>query len=138
MEPLATLTSGAIAQLAFNEFIKSGAGEAAKQSLDGALEIAKHLRSRIAMKFKGNSQAEAALNEVEKYGNSASLEEVVRHLDIEMKKDKAFATELQQVAQQIMNYQSQNVTSLKQQNINHGRYQNIINQPQGDIRIGGS
>jgi len=138
MEPLATLTAGAIAQLAFSEFVKSGAGEVAKKSLGGAIEIANHLRSKIAMKFKGNSQAEAALEEVERYRKLDSLEEVIKYLDIEMKKDKAFATELQQVAQQIVNYQSQNATLLRQQNINHGRDQNIINQPQGDIRIGGS
>jgi cytochrome c551/c552 len=138
MEPLATLTAGAIAQLAFSEFVKSGAGEVAKKSLGGAIEIAKHLRSKIATRFKGNSQAEAALVEVRRHGNLASLEEVIKYLDVEMKKDKAFATGLQQVAQQIISYQSQNASLLRQQNINHGRDQNIINQPQGDIRIGGS
>ncbi len=140
MEPLATLTAGTIAQLAFSEFVKSGAGEVAKKSLGGAIDLAKHLRSKIAAKFKGNSQAEVALSEVEEDGNSADLERVIKYLDVEMKKDDAFATELQQVAQQIINYKNQNQDTklLKQQNINHGRDQNIINQPQGDIRIGGS
>lgn len=138
MEPLATLTASAIAQLAFSEFVKSGAGEVAKKSFEGATEIAKQLRSKIATKFKGNSQAEAALVEVERGGDLTSLEEVINYLNIEMKKDKTFATELQQVAKKISSYQSQNATLLRQQNINYGRDQNIINQPQGDIRIGGS
>jgi hypothetical protein len=138
MEPLTTLTTGAIAQLAFNEFVKSGAGEAAKKSLGVAIEATKHLRSKIIARFRGNSQAKAAISEVEKRRDLDSLEKVVRYLDVEIKKDKVFAAELQQAAQKIMNLQNQSSTLLKQQNINRGRDQNIINQPQGDIKIGGS
>jgi hypothetical protein len=60
------------------------------------------------------------------------------YLDDAMVEDKAFATEIRQLAQQIINIQNQNTTTLNQQNINYGRNQNIFNQTQGDIRIGDS
>jgi hypothetical protein len=43
----ATFTATAIAKLAFDEFIKSGAGELAKKSIGGAIDQVKHLRDRI-------------------------------------------------------------------------------------------
>lgn len=61
MEPLATLAAGAIAKLAFDEFVKSGAGEAAKRSVSGAVDLVKNLQGKIKAKFAGNERA-AALN----------------------------------------------------------------------------
>ncbi len=138
MEPLATLAAGAIAKLAFDEFVKSSAGEAAKRSVSGAIELVKNLRGKIKAKFAGNDRAAAALAEVEQQGSEAALQKVSKYLDLEMDEDKTFATEIRQMAQQIINIQNQNTTTLNQQNLNYGRDQNIINQPQGDIKIGGS
>lgn len=133
----AGITANAIAKLAFDEFVKSGAGEAAKATFSGAIELVKGLRDKIRAKFQGNERALGAIAEVEQ-GNEAALKKVERYLDVEMLEDEAFASEIRQVAQQIVNIQNQNTTTLNQQNINYGRDQNIINQPQGDIRIGGS
>jgi cytochrome c551/c552 len=138
MEPLATLAAGTVAKLAFDEFVKAGAGEAAKRSVGGAIELVKNLRDKIKAKFAGNDRAEAALAEVEQQGSEAALQKVSKYLDLEMDEDETFATEIRQIAQQIINIQNQNTTTLNQQNLNYGRDQNIINQPQGDIRIGGS
>lgn len=69
MEPLATLAAGAIAKLAFDEFVKSSAGEAAKRSVGGAVELVKNLQGKIKAKFAGNERAEAALAEVEQQGS---------------------------------------------------------------------
>ncbi|MGG6295142.1 hypothetical protein ACQ4M4_12180 [Leptolyngbya sp. AN02str] len=132
----ATLTAGVIAKLAFNEFMKAGAGEAAKATVAGAVELVKGLRNKIREKFKGNDRATAAIVEVEQ-GNDAALEKVVKYLDLEMDEDPEFRGKLQQAAQKIINIQDQS-TTFNQQNLNYGRDQNIFNQPQGDIRIGGS
>lgn len=50
MEPL-MVAAGAIAKLAFDEFVKAGAGEAAKKSLGGAIELVKDLRGKIRAKL---------------------------------------------------------------------------------------
>jgi len=136
MDPLTTT----IAQLAFNEFIKSGAGELAKKALGGTLDLANQLRIKIEAKFKGNSKAEADLAELKNQGSMVSLEKVIENLEVEMGKDKVFATELQQLSQQINNYQNRNTETFKQQNNNYGRDLNVnnVNQPQGNIKIGGS
>ncbi len=148
MDPLSTITASAIANLAFSEFIKSGAGEFAKKSIGGVINLVTNLRNQIRKRFEGNNRAQAALIDVEKRGNKASFEKVVRYLDLEMLEDDQFAISIRRTAQQIINYQ--NTTQMSQQKINIGRDQvnigrdyigrdqNIVNQPQGDIRIGGS
>jgi len=136
MEPLATLTTAAIAQLAFNEFIKSGSGELAKKSLGGAIGLVKDLRERIRTKFQGNGRAETALAEVEQEGNQAALEKVTKYLDVEMMEDEAFATQVRQIAQQIINIQNQNVSTREYNN--YGRDQFNIENMQGNQKLGGS
>lgn len=138
MAPLSTITAGVIAHLAFDEFIKSGAGELAKKSIGGLINLVGNLRSKIKRRLEGNNRAKAALIDIEKRGNKLSFEKIVKYLDLEMLEDNEFAIEIRQTAQQIINYQKQNMSNLNQKNINYGRDQNIINQPQGNIRIGGS
>lgn len=134
---LTVLAASTIAELAFSEIIKAGAGEVAKKSVGRVIDLSNRLRTKIHTKFKNNAQAETAFIEVEQK-NLASLEKVIEHLDAEMQKDSAFASEIRQIAQHIVNYQNETHTALKQQNNNYGRDQNIINQPQGNIKIGGS
>jgi hypothetical protein len=134
----ATIAAGAIAKIAFDEFVKAGAGEVAKKTVGGAVELVKTLRDRIKAKFEGNERATAALAEVERDGSEAALEKVGKYLDLEMDEEQGFAEEVQQMAHQIINIQNQSTTQIGQQNTNYGRDQNIINQPQGDIRIGGT
>jgi hypothetical protein len=136
MEPLSVLTASAIAQLAFDEFIKAGSGELAKKTFSGAASLTKNLRGHIFEKFNGNPRAQTALKEVTNDGSSESLEKVIRYLDIEMLEDKTFTATIQEIARQITVHQ--NTTFLAQTNNNFGRDQNIINQAQGEIRIGGS
>jgi hypothetical protein len=134
----ATIAAGAIAKIAFDEFVKAGAGEVAKKTVGGGVELVKALRDRIKAKFQGNERATAALAEVERDGSEAALEKVGKYLDLEMDEEQGFADEVRQMAHQIINIQNQSTTQIRQQNTNYGRDQNIINQPQGDIRIGGS
>lgn len=139
MEPVTTATAIAAAklvELAFNEFIKSGAGEIAKKTVGGAIDLVKNLRDKIKAKFQGNERAEKALAEVEKEGNSAALDKVTKYLDLELDEDEAFATEVRQIAQQIINIQKQNNSSREYNN--YGRDQINIETIQGNPKIGGS
>lgn len=106
MEPVTVLTAGAIAKLAFEEFAKAGGGELAKKSLGGAIDLVKALRDKIQAKFKGNDRAETAIAEAERQGTPAALEKVTKYLELEMMEDEAFATEIKQMAQQIINVQN--------------------------------
>jgi len=106
MEPVTVLTAGAIAKIAFEEFAKAGGGELAKKSLGGAIDLVKALRDKIQAKFKGNDRAETAIAEAEQQPTPAALEKVTKYLDLEMLEDEAFATEIKQIAQQIINVQN--------------------------------
>lgn len=127
-----------IVSMALKEFIKSGAGEIAKKSLTGTVQLSRKLHEKIANRFKGRPEAENALTKAERSGEISSFKEVIKYLDVEMKQDQAFAEGLQQLAQKIIDYQTKSRVLLNQSNMNFGRDQNIVNQPQGDIRIGGS
>jgi len=139
MEPVTTATAIAAAklvELAFNEFVKSGVGEIAKKTVGGAIDLVKNLRDKIKAKFQGNKRAEQALAEVEQEGNSAALDKVTKYLDLELDEDEAFATEVRQIAQQIINIQNQNNSSREYNN--YGRDQINIETIQGNPKIGGS
>lgn len=139
MEPVTTATAIAaakLAELAFNEFVKSGAGEIAKKTVGGAIDLVKNLRDKIKAKFQGNERAEKAIAEVEKDGNSAALDKVTKYLDIELDEDEVFATEVRQIARQIINIQNQNNSSREYKN--YGRDQINIETIQGNPKIGGS
>ncbi|MBW4641079.1 MAG: hypothetical protein KME05_23255 [Gloeocapsa sp. UFS-A4-WI-NPMV-4B04] len=135
MEPAITLAASTIAGLAFNEFIKSGSGELAKKSLGGAINLVKNLRAQIRAKFQGNGRAETALTEVEQQGNQAALEKVTKYLDVEMMEDEAFATQVRQIAQQIINIQNQNISTREYNN--YGRDQFNVENMQGNQKLGG-
>ena len=136
MEPVTAIAAAKLTELAFNEFIKSGAGEIAKKTVGSAINLVKNLRDKIKAKFQGNERAEKALVEVEQQGNSASLEKVTKYLDLELDEDEAFATEVRQIAQQIINIENQNNSSREYNN--HGRDQINIENIQGNPKIGGS
>lgn len=135
MEPITAIAAAKIVEVAFQEFAKSGAGELAKKSVGGAINLIKNLRDKIKAKFQGNERVEKALAEVEQ-GNSEALGKVVKYLDIELDEDEVFAKEVRQIAQQIINIQNQNSSSREYNN--YGRDQINIENIQGNPRIGGS
>jgi phosphoribosylformylglycinamidine (FGAM) synthase PurS component len=134
----ATIAAGAIAKIAFDEFVKSGAGEVAKQTVGGAVELVKALRDRIKAKLEGNERATAALTEVERDGSEAALEKVGKYLDLEMDEEQGFAEEVRQMAHQIINIQNQSNTHIERQYINQGRDQINIERVDKIERLGGS
>jgi cytochrome c551/c552 len=132
----ATLAAGAIAKIAFDEFAKAGAGELAKKTVGGVIELAKTLRDKISAKFKGNAKAEAALVQAEREGTPESIEKVGKYLDLEMDDDQEFSTNIRQIAQQIINIQNQNISTREYNS--YGRDQINIENIQGNPKIGGS
>jgi hypothetical protein len=95
-----TLTASAIATLAFQEFIKSGAGELAKKFTTEAIARMGDLRKLLWARLRGKHVvAEEALQKAEA-GNKASIDTVGTLLGVEML-DPIFAAEVQAIAQEI-------------------------------------
>lgn len=138
-DPVTTLAAGAILNLAFQEFAKSGAGEVAKQTVSGAIALTKGLRDKITARFKGNAKAEAAIATLETKNDPVALNKLEVYLDDAMADDALFATELRQVAQQIINIQNQNTEGDRTYNQNAGRdIFNIEKMEGGSNKFGGS
>jgi hypothetical protein len=135
-DPVTTIAVGSILNLAFQEFVKSGAGEVAKKAVGGTIDLAKQLRDKIVAKFQGNVKAEAAIAAVETGGDSAALKKLEVYLEDVMSDDAVFATELRQVAQQIINIQNQ--TTSNREYKNYGGDQNNFETVNGNVIIGGS
>jgi hypothetical protein len=72
---------------------------------------------------------------VEQQGTPAALEKVSKYLDLELEEDGTFATEVRQLAQQIINIQNQSISN-RQYN-NYGRDQINIENIHGNPKIGG-
>lgn len=102
-------TGAAIAKIAFafDEFVKSGAGEVAKKAVGGAIE---QLRSTIRKRFAGNKKAEEAIVKIEEERSPEALNKLSVYLDDEMD-DPQFNQTLQQLAQQVINIGKQEQNS---------------------------
>ena len=99
-DPITILTASAIANLAFQEFIKSGAGELAKKFTAEAIAKMDKLRQMIVEKLRGkDKKLDVALIEAEK-GDTIAITTVGEHLEDAMQ-DAPFAEELRTLAQQI-------------------------------------
>jgi phosphoribosylformylglycinamidine (FGAM) synthase PurS component len=136
MDPITTLAAGAIAKIALDEFAKAGAGEIAKKTAGGAIDLVKTLRDKISARFKGNAKAEAALVEAQQQGTSEAIAKVGKYLDLELDDDSEFANEVRKIAQQIINIQNQTISTRNY--TNQGRDQINIETMQGNQKIGGS
>jgi phosphoribosylformylglycinamidine (FGAM) synthase PurS component len=134
----AKIAASTIAKLAFDEFVKAGAGETAKKTVGGAVELVKTLRDKIMAKFQGNERAIKAIAELEQQGSEAALEKVGKYLDLEMDEEQTFANEVRQMAHQIINIQNQTTHQIERQYINHGRDQINIERVDKVERLGGS
>jgi hypothetical protein len=99
-DPITIFTANAIANLAFQEFIKSGAGEVAKKFSAGAIAKINELRKMIVHKLQGKDEKlNMALTEAEK-GDLKAITTVGEHLESAMQ-DETFAQAVQSLAQQI-------------------------------------
>lgn len=131
------VTASTIAYLAFTEFVKASAGKLSKQSLDNASKSIQKLRTIIQDRLRKKKDISPDILELKKVGSHTSLEKIIELLDIEISEDEKFSSEVKEIANTILDKLG-NPTKFSQQNLNFGRNQNIINQPTGDIKIGGN
>ena len=120
-DPLTTtLTASAIVSLAFQEFIKSGAGDLAKKFTAEALAKMGELRSLIVSKLRGNPDATSAVASVEN-GSEEELSDVGTYLKSVMKNDPDFAAQVQAMAQVINAGKLQDSSSMTQNNYDNAK-----------------
>jgi hypothetical protein len=115
-----TLTAGAIAQLAFQKFIESGAGKLAEKFTEGAIAKMDKLREKIWARLRGRPGGQNALLAAEK-GSKADLENVAAHLQLAMVEDPQFADEIRSLAQEIHAGKIQDNSSMHQYNSDNAR-----------------
>jgi hypothetical protein len=92
-DPL-TLTAGAIANLAFQKFIESGAGELAKKFTTEAIAKMDELRQAIWNKLRGKS-AKA------EQGDRTAIATIANNLDVVLDDEPEFAEQLKVLAKEI-------------------------------------
>ena len=114
-DPITTLTASAIASLAFQEFVKSGAGELAKKFTGEAITKMGQLRQLIWHRLTGkHPRAEEAIEKAQ-VGDSESINTIAKLLDVEML-DQEFAGQLQAIAHEITLLQIEDNSSMNQTN----------------------
>ncbi len=110
-----TLTASAIASLAFQEFIKSSAGELAKKFTAEAIAKMDDLRKLLWARLRGkHTLAEEALQKAEA-GDKTAIETVGTLLGVEML-DPTFAAEVRVIAQEINAGKLQDNSNMVQNN----------------------
>lgn len=137
-DPIIAVTTAKILELAFNEFIKSSAGETAKKLTDEAFTKAGELRQKIVTWFKNKQdiKVEKAITAIQEQGSPEALSKLTTYLDDEMEAEPTFSQDLQQVAQQIIKIESHNASH--RQYSNYGRDMINIEKIDGKPRIGGA
>ncbi|MBW4528504.1 MAG: hypothetical protein KME18_25610 [Phormidium tanganyikae FI6-MK23] len=108
-EPISAVSIATLAfltQLAQTElgkkFIESAVGKLGEKTLEGGLGLIHKLKGLIIGKMSGNAEAEDAIV-VANAGEPEGIDDLAYYLKRVMKQDPAFANELQQIAQQIIN-----------------------------------
>ena len=118
VDPVTTLTASAIANLAFQKFIGSGAEELAKKFTEVAIKRMDDLRELMWQRLRGKHEtAQEALAQAEA-GNRSAIETVAKFLDVEML-DTDFASKVQSIALEInagRQVDQSNMTQINQDN----------------------
>lgn len=109
-DPIVTVATAEILKLAFNEFIKTSAGETAKKLTGEALTKADELRQKTVSWFKKKQdlKAEKAIVAIQEQGSLEALNKLTTYLDDAMESEPILAQDLRQLAQQIINIQATN------------------------------
>lgn len=133
-----TIAASAIVKLAYEGLVKAGAAEGGKQVVQGTIKLTKDLWQRIKTQFKGNQRAESVIADLEVAGSEASLAELEQYVDLELDEDASFANEVRQMAHQIINFQNQGTVADLSRTVIVRRDYFEINNPTGDLKLGGS
>ena len=125
------ITAAVIAGLAAQKFAEGAGGKAAEK-------LVEKLWSSIAARFKGKKKTEENLAAIAagKAEATDALKKVATVLEGEFVEDEEWRSELETLAQQIITIQNQSQS--QQNNNSYGRDLIVINQPTGDLKIGGS
>lgn len=115
-----TLTASAIAALAFQEFVKSGAGELAKKFTAGAIAKMGELRKKIWDRLHGKYDKAQELLPKAEIGDRQAIDTIAKLLDVEML-DSEFAAEIQAIAQEINAGKLLDNSSMEQNNYDNAR-----------------
>lgn len=108
-EPVSALGIAAFAFLSHfvqtepgKKFIESIVGKLGEKTLEAGLKKANELKQKVVKKLQGNAAAERAIAAAE-VGDPEGLQEVGAFLQLAMTQDEEFATQLRQIAEQIIN-----------------------------------
>jgi hypothetical protein len=113
-----TMTAGAIAALAFQEFVKSGAGDLAKRFTGEAIAKMGRLRELIGGRLAGKHPA--ADEAIEKAGEQEGIDVLAALLGVELL-DKEFAGQVQAIAKEINAGKLLDQSSMTQNNYDNAK-----------------
>jgi hypothetical protein len=119
-DPITTLTASAITTLAFQEFIKSGAGELAKKFTGEAIARMGQLRELIWNRLRGKHPAAEQVLERAKAGEQEGIDTVATLLGVEML-DREFEGQVKAIAQEINAGKILDQSSMTQNNYDNAR-----------------
>ena len=125
------ITTAIIVGLAAQKFAEGAAGKSAEK-------LVEKLWDTIVSRFTGRKKTEENLATIAaaKGQDVGAIGKVATVLDGEFVEDEDFAASLNELAQQIVTIQHQSQS--QQNNNNYGRDQIVINQPTGNLKVGGS
>lgn len=125
------ITTALIVGLAAQKFAEGAAGKSAEK-------LVEKLWDTIVSRFSGRKKTEENLATIAaaKGQDAGAIGKVATVLDGEFVEDEDFAASLKELAQQIVTIQHQSQS--QQNNNNYGRDQIVINQPTGNLKVGGS
>lgn len=103
VDPVTTLTSGVIANLAFKKFTESVAGELAKKFSTNAIAKMDLLLKRIWAKLGGKPKVGEIKKTIEqsKKITSEQFNQIVAYIQVAMDEDCQFAADIQKIATEI-------------------------------------
>lgn len=119
----ASLTAAAIATLACQKFIESGAGELAKKFTTDAIVTMESLLKRIWTKLRSKPRVEAVKAAIEQTHKITpeQINQIAAYLQVAMDEDPQFAQEVRLMAQQINAGKIQDNSSMVQNNSDNAR-----------------
>ena len=124
-DPVTVLTAGAIADLAFRKFIESGAGKLAEKVTEAAMKQTDELRRKIWARLKGKpemQQIEQATRQT-RHLTPEQMQQIAACLQTEMDNDRQFAAEVKQLTIAIHQEQTDDHSSMTQNNYGGTNYQ---------------
>lgn len=102
VDPVTTLIASAIATLAFQKFLETGAGELAKKFSTEAIAKMETLLKRIWAKLRGKPRVEevkAAIDQTHKI-TPEQVNQIAAYLQVAMDEDPQFANDIRLLAQE--------------------------------------